>query len=320
MKNKNLINKIVNISIATLGMGMVFLPIIASASPATQVSNTATVTSNTTDTNLANNTATAIDKLCAEADLEVISLSDGVTTINASAANVYTTVIANNGPSKVTQIVYVLNYNNVFVNAPVITSSNGTYSQTAVSTAGSVTTVTGTVVFATDLLPTQNVSIFATTAVKPNAVNGQIYNASTTATPNGPNFDECNIVDPDLNNNGGSDDTTMSTVADLAITKISSGGGNSTTNAIGTIYAGSTVAYTLGVVNNGPSTAAANITVVDTMPSQVTPIIASGANYTASLDWTCTFVSPTMTCINTNPMLNGASSSIVINSNVTSTL
>ena len=287
---------------------------------ATQITNTATVSSPTLDSDTNNNTAVAKDKLCGKADFAILSFTDGLTGINASTATTYTATMKNNGPSPIEAFTMTYSYDNTFVNGLTPATTGGTISTVSTTSAGTIETVVIKVTPTGTLLNTASIVVTLAGNVLPNAVNGTAYTVSLDVQPTEKSYDDCVFLDDVQGNNTGNDVTTMSTVADLAITKISSGGGNSTTNAIGTIYAGSTVAYTLGVVNNGPSTAAANITVVDTMPSQVTPIIASGANYTASLDWTCTFVSPTMTCINTNPMLNGASSSVVINSNVTSTL
>ena len=72
--------------------------------------------------------------------------------------------------------------------------------------------------------------------------------------------------------------------ADLQITK--SHTGNFSAGADGT--------YTLTVINNGPSTAGAPITVSDTMVSPETFVSASGSNSTG--EWDCTFTSPTLTC------------------------
>jgi fimbrial isopeptide formation D2 family protein/uncharacterized repeat protein (TIGR01451 family) len=82
--------------------------------------------------------------------------------------------------------------------------------------------------------------------------------------------------------------------ADLQITK--SHTGNFSAGADGT--------YTLTVINNGPSTAGAPVTVGDTMVSPETFVSASGSNSTS--EWDCTFTSPTLTCTLDLPANAGA--------------
>ena len=66
-------------------------------------------------------------------------------------------------------------------------------------------------------------------------------------------------ADPNAANNSSSVTTGVTASADLAITK----------TGPATVVAGSSVAYSLTVTNNGPSDAA-NLTVTDTLPAGVT--------------------------------------------------
>jgi len=77
--------------------------------------------------------------------------------------------------------------------------------------------------------------------------------------------------DPVTGNNSSSDDVTVTTRADLAITKALSG----------SLVAGEDATYTLDVVNNGPSVSRADIVVSDTVPAGTSFVSASG------LGWLC---------------------------------
>lgn len=102
-------------------------------------------------------------------------------------------------------------------------------------------------------------------------------------------------ADPDSGNNTASEDTTVTAQADLSITK---------TDDPDPVNASGTLTYTLTVNNAGPSTGTA-VTVTDTLPSGVTFINATGA------DWTCAHVSGIVTCDRTS--LNaGTASEITI--------
>jgi uncharacterized repeat protein (TIGR01451 family) len=283
------------------------------------VANTVTVTSGTTDLNTANNTATAIDKLCASSDVEILSITDSVTAINASTATSYVSTIKNNGVSPVSAVSFTFSYDNTFIATPSFVASVGTLGTSTSATVGTIVTVTNTIT-GINLASGASMTVTASSTILAGAVDGQSYSSTFTALPTEKTYDDCTIVDPNTANNLGNDSTVYTAVADMSITKVSSGGGSSITNNIGTVYAGGQVTYTIAVANGGPSTAAANIVVTDTMPSQVTPVIASGANYTSSANWNCTFAIPTMTCVNTNPMLNGGTSNIVLLGDVTSVL
>ena len=63
---------------------------------AAQISNTAVVESNTTDPNLANNSATVVDELCYKSDVSLISTSP--TTSLAGNNLEFTVEVTNNGP------------------------------------------------------------------------------------------------------------------------------------------------------------------------------------------------------------------------------
>jgi uncharacterized repeat protein (TIGR01451 family) len=63
------------------------------------------------------------------------------------------------------------------------------------------------------------------------------------------------------------DTDALSSTATLAITNTDNDGGSSVTSAKGTAVPGTSITYTIGVTNSGPSNAA-NLSVVDTLPTQ----------------------------------------------------
>jgi len=86
--------------------------------------------------------------------------------------------------------------------------------------------------------------------------------------------------DPDLDNNDATSTATVTTAADVEVTKEHSG----------TFVAGQTASWTIGVVNHGPSVAQAPVTVTDTLPAGVSDVEASGTG------WTCDVGATTVTC------------------------
>jgi uncharacterized repeat protein (TIGR01451 family) len=107
-------------------------------------------------------------------------------------------------------------------------------------------------------------------AIDPNHV-GPIVNTARVGSP---------TPDPNLPNNVDGDNTSSVVNVDLAIAK----------SHVGPVVAGRDVAYTLAVVNNGPSAAAGPITVTDTLPEGLTLVSANGT------DWTCSGAGRDLTC------------------------
>jgi uncharacterized repeat protein (TIGR01451 family) len=112
-------------------------------------------------------------------------------------------------------------------------------------------------------------------------------------------------------NGGCNTGSIINTEADISIFKTSSTGGSSVNNSIGTVYNYNQINYTISLLNNGPAIAT-GIKITDTMPDRVTPIIQNNSNYTISPNWNCTFVSTILTCTTPSPLLNGASTELII--------
>lgn len=86
--------------------------------------------------------------------------------------------------------------------------------------------------------------------------------------------------DPDLNNNTDSDPATVTTEADLQVTKAHAGN----------LVPGRRAVWTIDVQNNGPSVSLPDIVVTDTLPDGVTYVSASGTG------WSCTGAAQVVTC------------------------
>ncbi len=96
--------------------------------------------------------------------------------------------------------------------------------------------------------------------------------------------------DPQLPNNTSTDTATVTTAADLAVTKSHSG----------PAIAGQDITWTVDVVNNGPSVSLGPITVVDTLPTGSILVSATGTG------WLCTPGSGTVSCVRAADLAPGA--------------
>ena len=142
------------------------------------------------------------------------------------------------------------------------------------------------------------------------------FNTTVTPNPIGNSITNMATLNNGTNTFSATASLSLVVTADMSLTKISSGGGNSTNGTIGKIYQGSTVTYTLVATNNGSANANGNIVVVDTIPIGLTPLINNGTNYTGSPNWICQYTAPNMTCTNTNSMANGTSATVVLTAKV----
>jgi large repetitive protein len=297
-----------------------------------KATNTATVSSPTTDPKPENNKATVIDKICFEADLYT-SLSDSKAKLAPLDANIYTGKIGNNGPTTVTELKFSFTYDTLdYSSITTPTASAGTITVLTDDTKGTVRTIEykltgislakdGNIDITIPVVTTANPSNSAN-AIDP--INGLPVATTTavlakfSATPTGPvnNEIDCTIVDKKLGNNDSTDTTTTELLADMAIVKTSTGGSTSVNSIQGKFISGTNQVYTLTAINNGPSTAQGPITVVDTIPGEVEPtnvvagVCTPGAGTTPGV--TCTYVGNTMTFTLAEPLSNGKSITINI--------
>ena len=188
------------------------------------ITNTATVSSTTTDPTAGNNTAVKATSITGSADITITKTGPASSTPGSTLS--YTITVTNNGPS----------------DAAAVSVADGTPANTTfVSNAGACTTAfpcaLGT------MTAGQVKTITSTFTVSPTFTGSTIANsASVTSTTS----------DPFLANNSATATTSFGGNADLSITKSGPASANS----------GSTATYTLTITNNGPGTAV-NVTVAD---------------------------------------------------------
>jgi uncharacterized repeat protein (TIGR01451 family)/fimbrial isopeptide formation D2 family protein len=208
----------------------------AYAGPATIV-NTAAVTSTTPDSNLSNNNA-AVSTLvgdAASADLTVVKF-DSPDAAVAGTAVTYTLVVTNNGPGT------AIGVSLVDTLPPNVTYVSSTASQGSCAGPAPVTCTIGSL--ASGANATIGITVLTSSALP--AINPMVNSATVTATS----------TDPDPSNNTAVQPTTIIAGTDIAITKAGAA----------TVVAGTSLAYTITVTNNGPSDAV-NVIVADTTPA-----------------------------------------------------
>jgi uncharacterized repeat protein (TIGR01451 family)/gliding motility-associated-like protein len=197
------------------------------------VSNTASVSSSTIDPNVDNNIATEATSIDTSADLSIMKTASPEPAI-AGELLTYTIVIENNGPSNATNVsvIDILPSELTFVSA---TSSTGSWSADTWSPG--------------NLAAGNQATLTLVTRVRSN-VTTDIENTATVSS---------DTPDPVPGNNSDVTTTSVSSRADLSITKVADNN---------PAIAGSPVIYTITVVNNGPSDAV-NVRVQDVLPSQL---------------------------------------------------
>lgn len=250
------------------------------AMPDGQISNTATVTDDSTngpDPTPEGNTST--DTTSGYADL-VVTKDNGRTTVNAGGTTTWTITVTNNGPAPVKTL---------DLNDP---APAGTIGDLAFAPQkGTYDAGTGLWTGA-NLAAGDSVTIAVTARISPDA-RGTITN-TVTVTPNGV---------PELNpgDNTATDTDNLTADADVAITKSHPGG---------TYRTGDPITWTLTVTNDGPA-AADDVTVIDTVPAGVTPgtVSATGGP-------TCTTAERTVTCT-TARLAAGGTTTITLAGTVT---
>ncbi|HEY7945643.1 MAG TPA: hypothetical protein VIH15_14160 [Casimicrobiaceae bacterium] len=215
------------------------------------LANTAVVTTppGVTDTNPSNNSATDTDTLTSQADL-AISKTDGVTSVAAGGATIYTIVAGNNGPSAVTGA--------TMADSAPPGLSLGSWSCSATAGSSCPASGSGNISAALNLLVGGSAT-FTVNATVSGAATGTIANTATIAVPIG-------VSDPIPGNNAATDTDTITPLADLSITK---------TDGVAGATPGTSTTYTIVVRNNGPSSVV-GAAVRDALPAAVT-----GATFTA---------------------------------------
>lgn len=217
------------------------------------VSNSASVSSTSTDDNAANDSATENTIVETAADL-VLTKTDDVDPVLAGDGLVYTLTVTNNGPSDAQNVVITDN----LPGGVTLTSSSGC----AEDPNGAPTCSLGTIAAGASAAVTLATTVgSATTAALSNTAT------VTSATPEAQPGDE-----------SATESTTVITEADLSIGK---------TDDIDPVLAGNNLTYTITVNNAGPSDAT-GVVVTDTLPAGVALVSTTGCTEDPGAAPTCT--------------------------------
>ena len=235
----------------------------------TIISNTATAATTTADPTAGNNSSTATTTVSTSADVSVTKI--GPPTIFAGTQILYTVDVTNNGPSDAQSLSLTdaLPPGTTFQVADPQPGPAFTCSTPAVGGTGTVTCTLAT-------LPAgATATLILLYNVSPSLASGTtITNTASVSAA---------TADPAPGNNSQSTSATVSTAADLVMTK----------SGPPTVVAGTDITYSIGVTNNGPSDAQ-SLTLSDALPAGTT--FVSGAQNTG----------PAFTC--SNPAVGGTGS------------
>jgi uncharacterized repeat protein (TIGR01451 family) len=250
----------------------VVLQVNAGTASGTAINDTVTVSSSTTDPNLANNSATAADLVATGGQADLVTTNSAAPTSVAAGSNVtYTQSVTNDGPAAAT--------------SPRFTQSTppNTNFQSITPPAG-WTCLTVPPVGGTGTITCTDGSSLGVNAT----ANFTLVLQVNAGTPSGTNIAETvtasatNIV-PNLTTNSATAVVVVANAgsADMAIVK---------TAAPNPVAQGDPLTYTLAVTNNGPSTAT-NVTVTDSLPTAVTYLSVT------TTQGACSEAGGTVTCL-----------------------
>ncbi|MEA2336692.1 MAG: hypothetical protein QOE82_699, partial [Thermoanaerobaculia bacterium] len=275
----------INCSIGSMAVGSaVFtLNVNAPTAPAS-VSNTASVSSSSTDNTPGNNNSTFGTNVIFTADL---AISKTATATAAQGTNVtYNITLTNNGPNPATSVTMtdVLPANTTFVSL-----SGGLPFSCTAPTVGTNGTVTCTFPNFPVAAPT---TFTIVVSVAPNAPLGTLNNTATATTTS---------TDPTTPNTSTAGTLITAGNADVSITK---------TPAPGPYGTGNNLTYTIAVNNGGP-TAAANVTVTDMIPAGTTFVSATPSQGSCS--------GTTLVTCNLGTLANAGSATIALTVTLPST-
>lgn len=239
------------------------------------ITNTATVNSTTPDPDPTDNTSTNITPVQTLADISVTKIGSP-NPVPAGSLLTYTLVVSNAGPSDA---------ENVMLTDAVPSE----LMEVAYSTDGGITFNPWTGML--------DLGTLANGASSPIILRG-VVNPSDTGIITNTAVVSSTTEDPDPTNNVATEITAVNTSADLSVTKVSSPN---------PVLSGNVLTYTIVVSNAGPDTAQ-NVTLTDTVPSELT-----GVQF--SLDGGVTF-NPWLGSINVGTLVNGGSATIVLRGTV----
>jgi len=239
-------NGIVSCNFASLANGSsAQFTLVIEAGNTTSATNTATVTTDSADSNPANGFSTVITSVTPSADLAVAK--NGPATINAGANLTYTVTVTNNGPSDAgnVSLTDTLPADTTFVSA---TQNSGPAFSCITPAPGG----TGAIACTIDPFPAAATATFTFVLhASPAASSGSsIANTAGVATT---------TADPNVGNNSSTSTATVVVEADVTVVK----------NGPTSIAAGTDITYNLTVTNTGPSDSL-NVSLTDPVPVNTT--------------------------------------------------
>ena len=238
---------------------------VADAGGPTNMTNTASTSSAAViDPDTSNNTASDTAVVVDSADLQISKLCKPDTTVPAGTPVNCTVFVDNHGPSDA---------RNVVIDDTSLSSGSFTISNVAVAPGPTSCTVSG-------VTGGQQISCaVGNLAAASTSQTGRVTLTYTITATDGQDIDNLAGVrsdtpDPDTSNNSTSVNLTVTSVADLALTKLGPA----------TVVAGTPISWTLSVYNNGPSSAT-NATITDTVPAgvSITSVTMPGGSCTAGV-------------------------------------
>ena len=209
----------------------------------TLLSNTATVTSSTTDPNAANDSDTETTAVIARADLS-ITKDDSVDPVTAGGALTYNITVNNAGPSDAQAVI---------VNDTLPAQLTGVSVSSSQGSCISFPCNLGTIAAG------GNATITVTGTVNANTPDGTLLSNTATVSSS--------TTDPNAANDSDTETTAVIARADLSITK---------DDSVDPVTAGGALTYNITVNNAGPSDAQAVI-VNDSLPAQLTGVSVSSS-------------------------------------------
>ncbi|MGB8987670.1 MAG: DUF11 domain-containing protein, partial [Candidatus Sulfotelmatobacter sp.] len=263
----------------------VVLTVTAGTAAGTAINDIASVTSSTSDPNTANNTAIATDvvALATQSDL-IVTNTATPTSVAAGSSITYTQSVTNNGPAAATTVSFTQSTPPNTTFQSITTPAGWTCTTPAVGATGTITCTVGTLAL--------NATAGFTLVLQVNAATASGTNIADTATAA-----SSNIV-PSLTSNTATASVVVANAgsATLAIVK--------TAMPSPTVPEGDTLTYTIGITNNGPSSAT-NVTVTDPLPTDV-----SYLSFTTSAG-SCSEAGGTVTCL-LGTIANGGTATVTI--------
>jgi uncharacterized repeat protein (TIGR01451 family) len=278
----------VNCSIASLGAGNAVFTLVVNVTPSTAagtvLSNTATVSSATSDPSPGNESGTATTTVAGSADLSVTKV-DTPDPVIAGNQITYTITVTNAGPSNATSVTLTDTFpagtTMAFLAAP------GAWVCPLPPSGGPVVCThaalpVGTSVFTLKLI------------VDPSTAAGTVLTNNVTVA--------ATTSDPNPGNESANATTTVAASADLSVTKV---------DTPDPVTAGNNLTYTITVNNAGPSTAT-TLALSDTLPAGTTFVSLASAG-----GWSCTTpavgAGGTVSCSNASLSVGNAVFTLTVN-------